>query len=162
MAETIKDIISQVGGADYSVPFIINGQEVHPKTSFDVTSPSTGKVVHKCGSGSEAEALAAVEAAASAFKTWKNTLPKQRRDIFLKAAEIMEKRKEEIKSYMSAETGCGPDWGEFNVMTARDCLIDVAGRIATLEGTIPTTQDPNVGALVLQEPYGAILAIAPW
>ncbi|KAK3941531.1 aldehyde dehydrogenase domain-containing protein [Diplogelasinospora grovesii] len=164
MAETAKEVVSAIvnGETSYSVPFFINGEEVHPEKKFDIISPDTGKVVHRCGSATSAEAAAAVEAAAKAFKTWKKSLPKTRRDVFLKAAELFEKRKAELAQYMMDETGCAQVWADFNVNLAKDMLVDVAGRISSLEGTIPVAADPNVGALILKEPYGVVLAIAPW
>lgn len=162
MAETIKNIAAKVDGSGYTVPLLINGEDVRPQKSFDVVSPATGKAVHKCASASVADALAATEAAAGAFKSWRDLTPKKRRDIFLKAADIMQKRTQELVGYMVDETGCPPQWGEFNLTVARDLILDVAGRIASLEGTVPTTQDAEVGAMVLKEPYGVVLAIAPW
>lgn len=163
MAETtIEDLAAKVESSTYSVPFFINGEEVHPQKNFDVISPATGTVVHKCGSATSAEALAAVDAGAKAFVTWRNTTPQKRRDIFLRAAEIMKRRNDELISYMIDETGCSPQWGQLNLEIARDLILDVAGRIPTLEGTIPATRDEDVGAFVFKEPYGVVLAIAPW
>lgn len=145
-----------------SVPFFINGQEVHPERKFNVVSPVTGKVVHEAASATEADVRAAVDAAAEAFKAWKKALPRTRRDIFLKAAEVMSRRKEELSRYMMVETGCPAQWAEFNVNTAREFMLDVAGRLVALDGSMPTAADPNTGAMVFREPYGVVLAIAPW
>ena len=150
------------GAEPYSVPFWINGEQVHPQKQFDVISPATGNVIHQCGSATEVEVQAAVDAATTAFKTWKKTLPKERRDIFLKAAEVMKRRSEELGQYMMDETGAPRQWADFNIGVASDFLIDIAGRVSSLEGSIPTTADPNTGALVVREPFGAILAIAAW
>jgi acyl-CoA reductase-like NAD-dependent aldehyde dehydrogenase len=165
----ITDLAGQVDGANgqanrtsYSVPAFINGEEVHPEKRFDVVSPATGEVVHQCGAATATEVQAAVDSASKAFQTWRNVIPKKRRDIFLKAAEIMERRKEELIGYMMAETGASRMWAEFNIKVSKDLIIDVAGRLPTLEGTFPATEDENTGALVLREPYGVVLAIAPW
>ncbi|RKU43521.1 hypothetical protein DL546_006170 [Coniochaeta pulveracea] len=146
----------------HTVPFLIGGKEVHPEKSFEVVNPATGKVVHRCGAASEKEVKAAVEAASKAFKTWKNTTPKSRRDILFKAASVIERRKEELAGYMVAETGCSQHWAEFNLKVAQDLIVDVAGRLATIEGSFPATETEGVGALVLREPFGVVLAIAPW
>jgi acyl-CoA reductase-like NAD-dependent aldehyde dehydrogenase len=149
-------------GADYSVPFLIGGKEVHPEKTFDVVSPATGKVVHRCGAATDKEVQLAVDAAATAFKSWKNTTQKSRRDILFKAAEVMQRRTEELIGYMVDETGCPRGWAEFNLKVARDLIIDVAGRLCTIEGSFPATEDEGLSALVLREPYGVVLAIAPW
>jgi acyl-CoA reductase-like NAD-dependent aldehyde dehydrogenase len=144
------------------VPFFINGKEVHPETRFKVVSPASGKVVHEAASATEGDVRAAVDAAATAFKTWKKSLPRVRRDIFLKGAEIMERRRDELARYIMDETSCTRQWADFNISTAKELFVDVAGRVASLEGSIPTVADPNCGAMVLREPYGVVLAIAPW
>ncbi|KAK7402797.1 hypothetical protein QQX98_011453 [Neonectria punicea] len=149
-------------GSLHTVPFLIKGSEYRSNQSFDVISPATGKVVHRCHSASVDDATAAVDAAAEALKAWRKTPPEQRRDIFLKAAEVMERRRSELRRYMGDETGCEPSWVDFNVDVAINHIKDVAGRIATLEGSFPTTMSPDTSAIVMQEPYGVVLAIAPW
>jgi acyl-CoA reductase-like NAD-dependent aldehyde dehydrogenase len=144
------------------VPFWINGKEVHSERKFDVVSPASGKVVHASASATEADVRAASDAAANAFKTWKKSPPQVRRDILLKTAEVMGRRKEELSQYMMDETGCTRQWADFNVDTAREFIVDVAGRVAAVEGSIPTLADPNSGGMVLREPFGVVLAIAPW
>ncbi|OBR10125.1 Aldehyde dehydrogenase [Colletotrichum higginsianum IMI 349063] len=146
----------------YTVPFFIDGEKVIPDKTFDVVSPATGIAVHKCGSATEKDALAAVDSAAKAFKSWKKTTLIQRRDIFLKAAAIMESRKEELARIMSEETGAAAGWSEFILGLGIGCIKDVGGRLVTVEGSVPATNDPNISALVLKEPYGVVLAIAPW
>ncbi|KAK3394650.1 aldehyde dehydrogenase domain-containing protein [Podospora didyma] len=159
MGDTLDTAVATEG---YSVPFFINGEEVHPPRSFQVISPATGKSIHRSGSATNVEVDAAVEAAANAFKTWRKTIPRTRRDIFLKAATIFERRKEELSRYMMEETSCPQQWADFNIGVAQDFLTDVAGRLSSLNGTVPTTEDPNIGAMVVREPFGVVLAIAPW
>ncbi|KAL2752687.1 hypothetical protein ACRALDRAFT_2044441 [Sodiomyces alcalophilus JCM 7366] len=153
---------SQVNGAIYCVPLFRDGQEVLSSENFSVTSPATGKFLHNCSSATVEDADAAVDAASNAFTSWSRTTPGYRRDIFLKAAEVMERRRGELAQYMTQETGGLPQWCEFNLDVAIDLIKDVAGRISTLEGSFPSTRDPNIGSIVLREPYGVVLAIAPW
>jgi len=154
---------SAVDHIEYTVPLIINGKEVNTSTTFDVIAPSTGKVIHKCSSASVSDAIQAVEAAQAAFPAWRDTPPAKKRDIFLKAAEIAQSRAVELGKYMEDETGAGAGWAAgFNVPLAIDGLKDVAGRISSIKGSIPTPGDPGTSALVFNEPYGVILGIAPW
>ncbi|KAH7027713.1 aldehyde dehydrogenase [Microdochium trichocladiopsis] len=148
--------------ADYIVPFVINGEQVQPKDTFDVVAPGTGKVLHKCGNADVAVVNQAVEAAAAAGKEWGRTLPSKRRDIFLKAAEVLESRREELGKFQADETGAPPGWPEFNLGNAIDMLKDIAGRVATIQGAVPTTASPDVSSMVWKEPYGVVLAMAPW
>jgi acyl-CoA reductase-like NAD-dependent aldehyde dehydrogenase len=145
------------------VPLLINGQEIHTDKTFDVINPSTGEVLHKSSAASVADAIKAVEAAQKAFPKWRDTPPAAKRDLFLKAAEIIERRAEELGKYMIEETGSGEFWAtNFNVPLAADGLKDIAGRISGIQGSMPNLSDPGKSALVFKEPYGVILGIAPW
>ncbi|EGU89089.1 hypothetical protein FOPG_00046 [Fusarium oxysporum f. sp. conglutinans race 2 54008] len=146
----------------HTVPFLINGSDHTSERAVDVVSPASGEVVHRYHSADVKDANAAVEAAAEAFKSWRKTRPSERRDLFLKAAEIMEKRRHELRKYSMSETGSDATWADFDISTGISHLKEVAGRIGTLEGAIPTVSDPNTTALVLREPYGVVVAIAPW
>ena len=147
----------------YTIPALIGGKDVHTASSFDVIAPATGKVIHKCSSVSVHEAIQAIDAAEKAFPAWRATLPGKRRDIFLKAADILDKRAQELGKYMEDETGSAPFWaGGFNVPVSSDGLRDIAGRISSLVGTMPTMADSGKTALILKEPFGVVLGIAPW
>ncbi|KAF5705789.1 aldehyde dehydrogenase [Fusarium globosum] len=146
----------------HTVPFLINGSDRTSERAVDVVSPASGEVVHRYHSADVKDANAAVEAAAEAFKSWRKTRPSERRDLFLKAAEIMERRRDELRKYSMSETGSDATWADFDISTGISHLKEVAGRIGTLEGAIPTVSDPNTTALVLREPYGVVVAIAPW
>lgn len=147
----------------YTIPAIIGGKDVHTSSTFDVIAPATGKLLHQCTSASVEEAIQAVEAAEKALPAWRETLLGKRRDIFLRAAEILDKRAKELGKYMEDETGSSEFWaGGFNVPVSSDGLRDVAGRISSLAGMIPTMADPGRSALIFKEPFGVILGIAPW
>ncbi|RYP18572.1 hypothetical protein DL765_003857 [Monosporascus sp. GIB2] len=109
------------------------------------------------------EALVALEAAGRAFSLWSTTKPPFRRDIFLKAADILDRRAGECKWYMVQEIGAHAHFTQFNLATAAEILRDVAGRISSaLSGIVPVCQEQGTHALVVKEPYGVVLGIAPW
>lgn len=145
-----------------ALPLVINGQDYFPDKTFDVKSPSTDQVIHKCGGASVADAARAVDAAADALKSWRKTTPYERQDIFLKAAEVMESRRDDLIKHMTDETGATRGWVDFNINRTIDLLKDTAGRIPTMEGLFPPTVDRNRSAIVMREPYGVVLSIAPW
>ncbi|KAJ6033813.1 uncharacterized protein N7446_007895 [Penicillium canescens] len=147
---------------DYTVPLFISGEERVTEATFNVMSPATGEAIHKCSSASQADAEDAVNDAAKAFPAWRKLPPAKRRKYFLKAAEVMESRREELAGYMVNETGSTQQWADFNLSTAIEILEDVAGRTVTIEGSVVNTANENVTAMVLKEPYGVVLGIAPW
>ncbi|KFY94548.1 hypothetical protein V501_01902 [Pseudogymnoascus sp. VKM F-4519 (FW-2642)] len=145
-----------------TVPAHINGLELPLSSTFDVHSPSTSALLHRSSSATVADALSAVTAAQAAFPAWRDLPPGAKRDIFLKAASIFKSRAEELTKYMVDETGSDAGWAALNVNFVTDMLVDTAGRISSLKGDFPMTADPETSAIVYREPYGVILAIAPW
>lgn len=158
----IREEQPEVNGATYVVPAIINGEEQVLNRTFTVTNPSSLEVSHRCSSANVAEAEAAVAAAAAAFPAWSRTSPTERRKVFLKAAEVMDRRRDELAGYMVKETGDDEGWCHFNIDVAIDILRDVGGRCVAISGAIPQLQDPGTTGLILKEPYGVVLSMAPW
>lgn len=144
------------------VPLLIDGKETKSSITFDVVSPGNGELQWQASSVSAEQAVQAVEAAQRAFKTWRRTKPAEIRNIFLKAAEIMETRADELKGYMKEETGALDTFCSFNISTTLEILRDVAGRTSTIHGAIPQTATPGTGAFIFKEPYGVNFGIAPW
>jgi acyl-CoA reductase-like NAD-dependent aldehyde dehydrogenase len=145
-----------------TVPFIINGQECNAHSTFDVVSPATGEKTHQGGIATEADAIAAVNAAAKAFASWRNVLSKDRREILLRAAKILIERQAELATYMIDEIGSSQQYANQSIVKSAELIKDVAGRICSLQGDFPACGSPDLSAMVTKVPYGVIFAIAPW
>ncbi|KAK2736205.1 hypothetical protein FQN55_001737 [Onygenales sp. PD_40] len=148
--------------ADTTVPLILDNQSITTPDTFDVISPNTGAAVHKCSAASVADAARAAESAKAASASWAQTKPAVRREIMQKAAEIYERRKEELIGYSQEETGAARLFGELNWMFGLNLLQEFAGRAAMIEGTVPVLAQEGQSGIVIKEPYGVILSIAPW
>lgn len=152
-----------VSDSAYTVPLLINGKEVTTTTTFTVISPASHKQIWSASSASLDDVKAAVSAAQGAFPAWSKTKPAARRDIFLKASDIFASRGAEYGGYMEQETGAAPAFSSgFNVPLAAEMLKDIAGRCSTIMGSIPTCAQDGTAALVVKEPFGVVLGIAPW
>ena len=148
---------------NHVVPLLINGKEVTNETTFDVVSPVSGKLIWKGSSVSKQQAIEAVEAAQAAFPAWSKTKPSLRRDILLKASDILKTRGEEVSEYMEIETGSVEGISKyFNLPSSIEQLRDVAGRIVTVTGNILVPGEEGKSALMYKEPYGVVFGIAPW
>ncbi|KZF24495.1 aldehyde dehydrogenase [Xylona heveae TC161] len=156
-------MIDRISSSVNAVPLLINGQEISTKTTFEVKNPSTQKLVSYSCSAGEVEAVKAVEAAQAAFPDWARTRAVKRRDIVLRAAAILESRADELAKYMQDEVGATKFFSEkINIGVSAEIIRDVAGRIAAIQGSLPSTLDESTTALVSREPYGVVLGIAPW
>ncbi|KAJ5708511.1 Aldehyde dehydrogenase N-terminal [Penicillium malachiteum] len=149
--------------ANLSVPLIINGKEEFSSTTFDVISPYTNQPCWSAAAATPQDAVRAVETADAAFPAWSQTKPTARRDILLKAADLLEERLEVNAEYMRMEMGAdvGASQG-FVVPLAIRMLRDVASRITSICGSVPTVEADGQSAMVFKEAMGVILGIVPW
>ncbi|KAJ5934374.1 hypothetical protein N7466_003921 [Penicillium verhagenii] len=143
-------------------PLIINGESVVTDIKFEVHAPATGALSGYCAGVSVEDAQRAVDTAQAAFPAWSKTQAYDRRDILLRAADIMASRKEELIAYQQEETGAGRPFSEHTFNMGVSFIKDFAARISTIEGIVPNVTRPGEGAMVYKEPYGVILSIAPW
>ena len=74
--------------------------------TFEDRNPFSGDVVAHVAAGDGDDAERAIDAAAEAFAAWSQTPPEQRQRIFLKAADILESRQDEVVGWLARETGC--------------------------------------------------------
>ncbi|KAL5041196.1 hypothetical protein BDW71DRAFT_213248 [Aspergillus fruticulosus] len=144
------------------VPLVMGGKNLQTENMFDVHNPKTGGFLYKRSNCDVDSGLSAVDAAASALESWRDTTSALRRDLFLTAADLMMSPSSELAEYMIQETGAHSTWADFNVHRARECLLDCANRVMSTEGSTPTVANSSQADLVVKEPYGVILAMAPW
>jgi acyl-CoA reductase-like NAD-dependent aldehyde dehydrogenase len=159
---TIATNGNRAAAAPALIPLTINNASIETAIKFDVTNPRSGQVIYRCSSASVKEANHAVEAAQTAFHVWSRLKPTDRRELLWKAADIMLSRKEELIRYQKEETGSDSAFATFTVMLGVNLLKEYAGRISLIEGTVPTVAQEGQSAMVVKEPYGVILGIAPW
>src|SRR6266404_2643913 len=72
---------------------------------FAVHEPYSGRPFARVAAGSRADARVAVDAASKAFAGWSETSPAERAGLFLKASEIVKRRRSEIAEVLARETG---------------------------------------------------------
>ncbi|CAH0033854.1 unnamed protein product [Clonostachys rhizophaga] len=146
-----------------NLPLIVDGKDVTTGNVISVISPLTDKEVWTASAASTKEALDAVTAAEKAFPAWSKTKPSERRDLFLRAAELFLERKKELQTIIHHEIGADEHYQEFIIGLAVEGLKDTAGRIASaVEGHVPASTHDGMRALIQKKPYGVILGIAPW
>ncbi len=143
-------------------PLLISNKPYLTSKSFPVHSPKTNTLIHNFSSASIPDVDAAISSAHQAYPRWKRLPPAQKRTIFLKAADLMDARQALLTKYAVEATGATESWIGANLALAAEITRDVAGRISGIVGSIPTAAEEGTSALIYQEPYGTVLAIAPW
>ena len=141
-------------------PLLIDG-EFRPASNgatFDVRNPFSGEVVGRSAAATSQDCKDAIEAAARAFTTWGEAHMYQRRDVLIKAADILDSDavKEKIITSVREETAAIDPMLFFNLKAASDSMRDIAGMIQLLRGeTFPSLR--NGGHVIAQrKPVGVV------
>ncbi len=129
--------------------------------TYEDLDPFTGEVVANAAACGPADAARAIETAAAAFPAWSQTPPAERQRIFLKAADILESRSEEIVSMLARETGSSFGFGMFQCTFVPNLFRQAAAlAYAPLGQIIPS--DTGAFAMGMRRPVGVVGAFAPW
>ena len=129
--------------------------------TYEDLDPFTGEVVASAAACGPADAARAIEAAEAVFPAWSQTPPAERQRIFLKAADILESRTEEVVSMLARETGSSFGFGMFQCMFVPNLFRQAAAlAYAPLGQIIPS--DTGAFAMGLRRPVGVVGAFAPW
>lgn len=155
-------VSKNINGDKAVLPLIINDESIVTDRVIEVHNPATGELLYPCAGASINDANRAVAAAKAAFPGWSKTHPRERRAILSKAADIMLSRKHEFIQIQIEETGAGRLFVEKTFMAGIAFLRDFAGMIPTIEGRAPIVVEEEQSALIVKQPYGVVLGIAPW
>lgn len=130
--------------------------------TFAVTNPYNGELVADIAAGGRAEAEAAVAAAAAAFPAWAAMGPGERQRLFLKAADITERRLEEIVPIMAAESGASKVFAAFQIRLSAAMLRQAASWGYLPCGDLMRSDIPGRMAMVERKPLGVVAGFTPW
>jgi acyl-CoA reductase-like NAD-dependent aldehyde dehydrogenase len=125
-------------------------------------NPWTGEPYAEVAAGGAADVERAVSAAAAAFDSWAAAKPAERRDILLRAAELLSRRAPEVIALMAGEVGGVAPWAGFNVMLAAEMLREAAAAATQPIGQVLTTNAAGVFSVQQRVPKGVVAAISPW
>ncbi|GAA2213588.1 aldehyde dehydrogenase [Nonomuraea monospora] len=143
---------------------LIDGKSVPARsgrTTGDV-SPVTGEVYATVAAAGVEDVTFAVDAAEAAFESWRAVSPFARRTIFLRAADLLEERREQAIELMAGEVGGTRPWAAFNVGLAANILRESAAAITAPAGEVLTAQEEGALGLAVREPVGVVAAFSPW
>ncbi len=130
--------------------------------TFEDLDPFTGDVVADVASGGRSDARRAIDAAAAAFSGWSATPPAERQRIFLAAADILERRREEVASWLGRETGATFGFSMFQLHFVPGLFRQAAGAAYAPLGEVLPSDIPGTMAMGIRRPVGVVAAIAPW
>jgi acyl-CoA reductase-like NAD-dependent aldehyde dehydrogenase len=130
--------------------------------TYEDLDPFTGDTVAHVAAGSRADARSAIDAAAAAFPAWSQTPAAERQRIFLKAADLLEARRDDVVGWLARETGCSFGFGMFQMGFVPGLFRQAAGAAYAPLGQILPSDMPGAMAMAVRKPVGVVAAIAPW
>ena len=142
----------------------INGQwlDAIDGKAFDDYNPYNGEVYARLPAGKRGDARKACDAAAAAFPGWAHTRPTERQRYFLKAADILERRQQDIQNIVTQETGGTFRWGMIQAHFAAGLLREAAAQVHAIGGEILPADLPGAFFMTIRQPVGVVAGISPW
>ncbi|BAM89743.1 NAD-dependent succinate aldehyde dehydrogenase [Bradyrhizobium oligotrophicum S58] len=132
--------------------------------SYATTYPYTGEVLATFPSATDAEVVAAIDAAHAAFQSWRETSFAARGAILQKAADLLRADVEGYAKLLTLEMG--------KLFTEAKAEVELSAKIfeyyvhhaeRLLQPQTLEVADPAEGAaMIVHDPLGIILAIEPW
>jgi acyl-CoA reductase-like NAD-dependent aldehyde dehydrogenase len=155
--------MSNVGPGLGPTTHYIDGRWAEPGgRTFPDYNPFNGEIVAEISAGGRDEAMAAVAAAAAAFPAWAAMAPTERQRLFLKAADITDRRLPEILRTMALETGASAAFATFQTRWSSNLM-----RLAASWGYLPIgdvlrSDTPGRFAMAVRKPLGVVAGFTPW
>jgi vanillin dehydrogenase len=155
--------ILQETGRSTTTSHFINGQWTDASgPTFPVYNPLNDELVAEAAAGTAADAEAAVAAAAAAFPAWAAMAPRARQALFLKAADIVERRTDELVALMAIEGGASRAFSSFQIRLSSAMLRQAAGWGYLPQGDVILSDTPGRTATVTRKPLGVVAGFTPW
>ncbi|MBU1815651.1 MAG: aldehyde dehydrogenase family protein [Gammaproteobacteria bacterium] len=147
---------------DHTTHFIGGRWSPTDTATFPDHNPYTGEVVAQVAAGTRQHAQAAIDAAHAAFPAWAAMPPGQRQRLFLKAADIVERRAEDFVRVLAAETGTASGFARFQIRWSVDLLRQAANWGYRPAGDVLRSDTPGRFAMAVRKPLGVVAGFAPW
>jgi len=143
----------------------VNGKHTDPRDGqyTDVVDPSTGEVYTQAPKSSAADVDEALQAAAAAFETWRDSTPAERSLAMLKFADAVERRAAEITAAETRNTGkpVALTLSE-ELPPSVDQLRFFAAAARLLEGRSAGEYMKDHTSMIRREPIGVCAQVTPW
>lgn len=130
--------------------------------TFDDLNPYTGEVYAQVPAGGREDARQAIDAAAAAFPEWAASPPAMRRQIFLKAADVMESRQDELVKAMMEEVGGTIGISMFQMHFVPGLYRMAAGAGYDVKGEIIPADHKDSFFMAVRQPAGVVACFAPF
>ncbi|BAI75401.1 aldehyde dehydrogenase (NAD+) (plasmid) [Azospirillum sp. B510] len=130
-------------------------------TSRKVIEPATGEPLSQVGEATPADVETAAAAAVAAQRAWVAVSPRDRADIFRRAAALLETNLPELAGFVARETGGIPAKGEHELREAVT-LFHLASGIPLQASGEMLPSAPGRFSVARRTPHGLVAVISPF
>ncbi|NBO68038.1 MAG: aldehyde dehydrogenase family protein, partial [Actinobacteria bacterium] len=141
---------------------LIGGKWIEHKSKIDVTNPVDGSKLAQVSSASPEDCLIAVDAAQSAFASWKATAPRVRAEILRKSFEIMIAEQESLAKLITLENGKVLSDARAEVAYAAEFFRWFSEEAVRIDGDYRRAPSGANWLMVSRQPVGVALLATPW
>src|SRR5260370_2246787 len=110
---------------------------------FDGNQPYDRTLYARVAAGRKSDAKIAIDAAAKAFPAWARTTPAERAKLFLAAARIAERRRDEVCELLAHEGGCTVPFAAFQQGFVLAALEHAASWVYQPTGEVLASNEPG-------------------
>src|ERR1700722_10047801 len=162
MTETTTPSASTSSSTARSYQWYAAGQWRDAPAFFDDFEPYSGDIyAHAPNCGAE-EARIAIASANTAFPGWADTPPVEKARLFLKAAEIVRRRRDEVAEILARETGSTLPFSVWQQELVATALEQAANWVFLPKGEVLATNLPNTLSVGVRRPLGVVASFTPW
>jgi succinate-semialdehyde dehydrogenase/glutarate-semialdehyde dehydrogenase len=142
----------------------VNGQWIlaESKKTFPVMNPFDGKRIANVPDCGALETRRAILAAQAAFEKWRALTAKERCDLLLAWAALIDENKEDLAVLMTLEQGKPLIESRGEIDYGNAFIKWFAEESRRVYGDIIPSNKPNQHLLVIKQPLGVVGAITPW
>jgi succinate-semialdehyde dehydrogenase/glutarate-semialdehyde dehydrogenase len=129
---------------------------------IDVTDPATGEVIASVASATVKDGLAAVDAAAKAFRPWAAKPPRERAEILRKTFDLMIRDRDRLAELMVRENGKPLAEAAAEVSYAAEFFRWFSEEAVRNIGSVSIAPSGLNRILVEHQPIGVSVLVTPW
>ena len=143
---------------------LINGSFVDAASgeTLEVINPANDRPIANVPKSAAEDVDRAVNAAASAFETYKKTTPQDRSLMLLKVADLLEARADELGRLESANAGKPVGAAIDEMAVCADLFRFFAGAARVMDGLAANEFLAGHTSIIRRDPIGVVASIAPW
>lgn len=140
----------------------IGGAWLGSASTIEVVNPATGGVLADVANASVDDCLRAVDAADTAFESWRNTAPRVRAEILRKAFELMIADQERLARIITMEMGKVITDARAEVAYAAEFFRWFSEEAVRIDGDYRRAPSGANWLMVSRQPVGVALLATPW